>query len=144
MAQMNGLLGRKLSANSLRNTKISPHLIEDAKNLLFSQDSMSFFPPIAETNFVRHTLTMAEMAVIPLHISLHHFHHHDKSHHQHGHMDQHHEEKHGKHVGSKTSVAHQSMLQSHGHSHPHVKQSTAARHHQTIKEVITDPLFIRI
>jgi hypothetical protein len=61
------LNGRKLSANSLRNTKISSHFMDEAKNFLYSNETMSFFPPVEVKEFTRNTLTLAEMAVLPLH-----------------------------------------------------------------------------
>lgn len=108
------LNGRKLSANSLRNTKISSHFMDEAKNLLYSYETMSFFPPVEVKEFTRHTLTLAEMAVLPLQnenkSSEHHLHH-EQKHVSHAKVSM---AQHGKesHAQVKHSVARQQPKQS--------------------------------
>jgi hypothetical protein len=71
------LNGRKLSARTLKNQlKISPHLIEEAKNYIFVKESLSLIPQILPlpslntshslNNYTYNNLTLAEMAVIPI------------------------------------------------------------------------------
>ena len=76
------LNGRKLSARTLKNQlKISPHLIEEAKNYIFVKETLSLIPqmlplpPLTTSsnsinNITFQHLTMAEMAVMPLNNSV--------------------------------------------------------------------------
>jgi hypothetical protein len=66
------LNGRKLSPRTLRNQlRLSQKFIEDARNLIFLNDSLSLVPPGASVPNVSNNLplplTMAEMAVLPFH-----------------------------------------------------------------------------
>lgn len=68
-AQLNG---RKLSPRTLRtHLRLSQKFIEDARNLIFLNDSLSLVPPQTSIPNVASNLpmplTMAEMAVLPLH-----------------------------------------------------------------------------
>ncbi len=68
-AQLNG---RKLSPRTLRTQlRLSQKFIDDAKNLIFLNESLSLVPPQAsipvQTSNLPMPLTMAEMAVLPLH-----------------------------------------------------------------------------
>lgn len=68
-AQLNG---RKLSPRTLRTQlRLSQKFIEDAKNLVFLNDSLSLVPPQTSIPNVSSNLplplTMAEMAVLPYH-----------------------------------------------------------------------------
>lgn len=73
MGQFNAQLnGRKLSPRTLRNQlRLSQKFIEDAKNLVFLNDSLSLVPPQTSIPNIASNLplplTMAEMAVLPLH-----------------------------------------------------------------------------
>jgi hypothetical protein len=68
------LNGRKLGAEILKNQlRLKPELIEDAQNLIFLKDSLSFVPQmetrignnVSLNHLKQRRLTMAEMAVLP-------------------------------------------------------------------------------
>jgi hypothetical protein len=68
---MQVLTGRKLSPRTLKSHfKVSPNFIDDAKNLVFVKETMSFvpqyLPTISQTTMSAvHNMTLAEMAVMP-------------------------------------------------------------------------------
>lgn len=72
LSQVNTVLnGRKLSPKTLKTQlKISPQFMEEAKNFVFIKETMSLIPQLPQLPPI-HTnqpLTMAEMAVLPLHL----------------------------------------------------------------------------
>lgn len=71
--QINPMLnGRKLSPKTLRSQlRINPQFIDEAKNYIFVKDSMSLVPTLPIINLTagnQSNITMAEMAVQPLHL----------------------------------------------------------------------------
>jgi hypothetical protein len=129
--------GRKLSANSLKHTKISPHFMEEAKNLLYSHETMSFFPPVEVKEFTRNSLTLAEMAVLPLYEEKNHLHH-QNHHSSHSKVSaaQHAKESHAKesHAQVKNSVARHQPKQSKLGSH----ESNRSVRPDTLNEISED------